>query len=72
MTKEAAATFSGTITKNLRGDFWLVGLDDGQGVVLAAISGRLWRNHINIGPGDRVTGEVSPYDQSRGRILRRL
>ncbi|MEE8169181.1 MAG: translation initiation factor IF-1 [Phycisphaerae bacterium] len=40
--------------------------------VLGYISGRLRRNFIRILPGDTVRVELSPYDLSRGRIVRRL
>lgn len=40
--------------------------------VLGHISGRLRKNFIRILPGDRVRVELSPYDLSRGRIIRRL
>lgn len=40
--------------------------------VLGHISGRLRKHFIRILPGDRVRVELSPYDLSRGRIVRRL
>jgi len=40
--------------------------------VLGHISGRLRKNFIRILPGDKVRLELSPYDLSRGRIMRRL
>jgi translation initiation factor IF-1 len=40
--------------------------------VLCMLGGRLSVHHIRIVPGDQVTVEVSPYDLSRGRIVRRL
>lgn len=39
---------------------------------LAHLSGKMRMNHIKILPGDRVTIEYSPYDETRGRIIRRL
>ena len=39
--------------------------------VIATLSGRLRQNQIRILPGDHVLLEVSPYDTSRGRIVRR-
>lgn len=40
--------------------------------VLGHISGKLRKNFIRILPGDRVRVELSPYDLTRGRIVRRL
>ena len=40
--------------------------------VLAYLSGRMRQNHIKVLPGDKVTVEMSPYDDRRGRITRRL
>ena len=39
--------------------------------VLAHVSGKMRMNFIRILPGDSVTLELSPYDLSRGRIIRR-
>jgi translation initiation factor IF-1 len=39
--------------------------------VLAHVSGKMRMNFIRILPGDMVTLELSPYDLSRGRIVRR-
>ncbi len=40
--------------------------------ILAHLSGKMRMNYIKILPGDRVTVEVTPYDETRGRIVRRL
>lgn len=47
-----------------------VRLDDGR-EVLAHLAGRLKIHHIRVLPGDRVTVELSPYDEKRGRIVYR-
>ena len=39
--------------------------------VLGHVSGKMRMNFIRILPGDTVTLELSPYDLSRGRIIRR-
>ena len=36
--------------------------------ILAHISGKIRMNYRRILPGDRVKGELSPYDLTRGRI----
>lgn len=40
-------------------------------LVLAHVSGKMRMNFIKILPGDKVTVELSPYDLTRGRIIRR-
>ena len=45
---------------------------DNEQKVLAHLSGKMRMHHIKILPGDRVLIELSPYDTSRGRIVRRL
>lgn len=39
--------------------------------ILAYISGKMRIYRIKILPGDRVTVEFSPYDETRGRIVYR-
>ena len=48
-----------------------VRLDSG-GEVLAHLSGKMRIHYIKILPGDRVILEMTPYDKTRGRIIRRL
>lgn len=40
--------------------------------ILGHISGKLRKHFIRILPGDTVRVELSPYDLTRGRIVRRL
>ncbi|MDO8556948.1 MAG: translation initiation factor IF-1 [Candidatus Jorgensenbacteria bacterium] len=40
--------------------------------VLARLAGRLGRFRIRVVPGDRVVVEMTPYDERRGRIIKRL
>ncbi len=39
--------------------------------VIARLSSEMRLNFIHVLPGDKVVVEFSPYDLSRGRILRR-
>jgi translation initiation factor IF-1 len=50
---------------------WRVQLDNGH-VVLAHLDERLRMIPTRLIPGDRVAVELSPYDLTRGRIVRRL
>lgn len=47
-----------------------VKLDDGN-ELLAYVSGKMRLNKIKILSGDRVVVELSPYDNTRGRIVYR-
>ena len=47
-----------------------VKLDDGK-EVLCHLAGKLRIYRIKILPGDRVTVEMTPYDEKRGRIVYR-
>ncbi len=40
--------------------------------VLGHLGGKLKLHRIRVIPGDRVVLEMTPYDQERGRIVRRL
>jgi len=61
----------GVVLENLPSTTFKVKLDSGQ-EVLTHISGRMRMYYIKILPGDRVTVEMSPYDLTRGRIVKRL
>ncbi len=47
-----------------------VKLDDGK-EILAHLAGRLRMYRIKILAGDKVTIEMTPYDENRGRIVYR-
>ena len=40
--------------------------------LLAYLAGKMRRYYIRVLPGDQVIVEISPYDLSKGRIVRRL
>ena len=60
----------GSVTEVLPGTKFKVEIDDGH-VLLAHISGRMRMNYIKILPGDKVIVEMSPYDLTKGRIVKR-
>lgn len=60
----------GTILEALPSTTFRVKLDDG-GEALCHLAGKLRIHKIKILPGDRVTVEISPYDEKRGRIVYR-
>ena len=61
----------GRVEEALPGTTFRVILDDGT-AILAYLAGKMRLHHIKILPGDRVTVEMGPYDDARGRIVRRL
>lgn len=60
----------GVVVESLPSTSFKVKLDDGKEVI-AHLAGRLRINRIKILPGDRVTVELSLYDENRGRIIYR-
>ena len=61
---------SGIVLEALPSTNFRVKLDDGR-EVLCHLAGKLRIYKIKILPGDRVTVEMSPYDEKRGRIVYR-
>lgn len=41
-------------------------------LVLGHLSGKMRLNYIKVLPGDKVIIELSPYDKTKGRIIKRL
>ena len=70
MPKEEAITIDGKVLETLPNAMFRVELANGH-KVLAHVSGKMRMNFIRILPGDSVTLELSPYDLTRGRIIRR-
>ena len=68
--KEDAITVEGKVLETLHNAMFRVELSNGHRV-LAHVYGKMRMNFIRILPGDSVTIELSPYDLSRGRIIRR-
>lgn len=69
MNKNASRK-TGTVTEALPSTNFRVKLDDGT-EALCHLAGRLRMYRIKILPGDRVTVEISLYDEKRGRIVYR-
>lgn len=60
----------GTVIEALPSTHFRVELEDGR-VVMAHLAGKMRVHRIKILPGDNVTVEMSPYDETRGRIVYR-
>ena len=68
--KNQAIRKEGIIVEGLPNASFKVRLDD-DSEILAHVSGKMRMNHIKILAGDKVTVELSPYDNKRGRIVYR-
>ena len=71
MAKEDIISMGGKIEEVLPSAMFRVKIDNINNLVLAHLSGRMRKNNIKVLLGDRVEMEFSPYDLSRGRIVRR-
>ncbi len=61
----------GQVIEALPSTFFKVRLDDGK-EILAVLSGKMRLHRITILPGDRVSVEMTPYDDEKGRIVYRM
>jgi len=61
----------GRVIEALPNAFFKVVLIDGK-EIMGFLSGKMRMNRITILPGDKVSLEMSPYDESKGRIVYRL
>lgn len=61
---------TGVVLEALPSAHFRVRLDDGK-EINTYLAGKLRIFQIKILPGDRVTVEISPYDETKGRIVYR-
>lgn len=71
MAKTDVIKLEGTVVEVLPNAMFRVKLDN-NAVVVGHISGRMRQAEIRILLGDEVELEFSPYDLSKGRIVKRL
>lgn len=71
MPKDDSIEVEGRVLEPLPNAMFQVQLENGH-KILAHISGKMRMNFIKVLPGDRVTVELSPYDLTRGRIIKRF
>lgn len=69
--EDKGLVFEGVVVNAFKGAMFTVRMDNGH-EVLASVCGRIRKNMIRIIPGDRCLVELSEYDLSRGRIVRRI
>lgn len=70
MAHQGTTEFDGVVLENLPNTMFKVQLSDGK-VVLCTLSGKMRMNYIKILPGDKVRVEMTPYDDTKGRIVYR-
>jgi len=70
MKKDDVVKIDGVVQETLPNAMFRVQVEGGH-VVLGHVSGKMRMNFIRILPGDKVALELSPYDLTRGRIVRR-
>jgi len=71
VAKEEAMKMDGKVIEVLGNAMFRVQLDNAEHVVTAYIGGKMRTNQIKIVAGDSVILEMSPYDLTKGRIMRR-
>lgn len=59
------------VVETLPSAVFRVQIESGQ-MILAHLAGKMRVNKIRILEGDKVIVEVTPYDLTRGRVIRRL
>ena len=61
----------GVVVEVLRNTTYRIKMSNFELPVLATLNGRMRQNNIKVLAGDAVEMEFSPYDLTRGRIVRR-
>ena len=61
----------GKVIETLPNTVFRVALDEGHEVI-AHLGGKMRLHFIRVLLGDRVRVEMTPYDQTKGRIIQRL
>jgi translation initiation factor IF-1 len=70
MAHQGSFEKDGVVKEALPNTLFRVELEDSS-IVLCHLSGKMRMNFIKILPGDRVRIEMTPYDPTKGRIIRR-
>jgi translation initiation factor IF-1 len=67
LSKEDGIEVEGKIVEVMRNAKFKVRLANDH-IILAYLSGKLYKNNIKVLEGDSVKVEISPYDLTQGRI----
>ncbi len=68
--KEETIKLKGEVTESLPNATFRVELEDGR-IILCHLAGKMRIYHIKVMVGDQVDLEMTPYDDEKGRIVRR-
>jgi len=71
VAKDELIKLEGVVKELLPNTMFRVEVGKGH-VLLTHISGKMRLHFIKLLPGDKVLLEMSPYDLTKGRIIRRL
>ena len=71
MAHQGSVEVQGKVLESLPNTLFRVELEDGK-IILCHLSGKMRMHFIKILPGDKVRVEMTPYDQTKGRITFRL
>jgi len=71
MNQKGKIEVEGVVVEALPNTTFRVQLEDDR-LVLCHLSGKMRLNRIRVIPGDRVKVELTPFDETRGRIVYRL
>lgn len=70
MEKKEKEEVEGIVIESLPNTMFWVKIDDKK-TVLCHLSGKMRIHYIKVLPGDKVRVELTPYDETRGRIVYR-
>jgi translation initiation factor IF-1 len=70
MVKQKKEEALGVVTEALPNTTFRVELEDKR-VILCHLSGKMRMYRIKVMPGDKVRVELTPYDETKGRIVYR-
>ena len=72
MTDQRGNTeLEGVVTEALPNTLFRVKIGEGR-IILCHLAGKMRIHHIRILPGDKVRVEMTPYDETKGRIIYRF
>lgn len=70
MIHQGTVEVEGQVLEALPNTLFRVKLEDGR-IILCHLSGKMRIHYIKILPGDKVKLEMTPYDETKGRIIYR-
>lgn len=71
MTHNDVIEITGKVSEVLPDSKYRIQLESGH-IVLGYLSGRMKQHRISVTTGDQVLVELTPYDLTRGRVIRRF